>query len=643
MNHRRTRVPVALVCTALFCTPFLWDRAVGAPVAPDALFHQGSDFDPDTHPGKALYQTHCASCHEGAVLKAPHREFLETMTVRAVLDAQQSGIMRQQSEHLSAIQRQHIAEYLTRTPLADYRPPEPPPACPDNTDFDRDAPPATVGWGYDPRRFVPAEVADLDRDSVAGLKLKWALAFPGATRARSQPVVAMNTVFVGSQDGTLYALDLDTGCARWTTNVGAEVRTAIVVEPWTHDTHLDHNPRLFFGDLLGRAYAVDALTGEVLWKHRLDPHPNATITGSPLFFNNTLYVPISSLEVTTAANPAYPCCTFRGSLVALNPDSGKILWRHYSVTETTRQRGETTAGTPIMAPSGGGVWTSPTPDPRRSLIYHGSGQNYSAPADDNSDAIFAVDMTTGKRRWHRQVTENDVWTPACILKTSNCTTDGGLDFDIAASILLIDLNDSRQILIAGQKSGRVYGLDPDRRGEILWQQQIGRGSVMGGVHFGMAAEGSRVYVPVVDTPLQADGSLAPDGAPGVHALDAATGQVLWRHVTAESSCDDPGCHPGVSSALTAIPGVVFAGHLDGMLRAYDGETGRILWQTDTRTPVMGVNGLMATGGSMSGPGPAVVDGYLIVNSGYSYAMFKPGNALLVYSNDRGKTPASVED
>ena len=621
-----------LLCAALL--GLLAHSAMAAqPAPPDALFHQNTSFDPDNHPGKALYQQHCASCHEGAMPKAPHREFLETMPPQAVINALTTGIMVQEAAALGKQQKQQVAEYLARTDLASYKPQPGATACSgDALDFDLNRPPAQVGWGYDTRRFVPDAVAGLSAADVPSLKLKWAFAFPGALRARSQPVVAMGAVFVGSQDGTVYAFDLQSGCARWTSNVGAEVRTGIVVESWPEGTIPERSPRLYFGDLLGRAYGMDALTGEVLWRTRVDDHPTATITGTPLLHDGTLYVPVSSLEVTTAANPAYPCCTFRGSLLAIDAASGKVKWRHYSVDQPAAEQGKTSVNTAIMGPSGAGVWTSPTLDPQRGLIYHGSGQNYSPPADDNSDAIFAVDAKTGKRVWHQQVTAGDIWTPACIVKSANCVHEKGLDHDIAASILLIDLSKGKQILVAGQKSGMVYGLDPDNRGEPLWQQAVGRGSVMGGVHFGMAAEGTRVYVPVVDTPMQADGSMAPDhGAAGIHAIDAASGEVLWRALKTESNCDDAGCHPGVSAALTAIPGVVFAGHLDGIFRAYDGATGKVLWESDTTVPVPAVNGINAVGGSMSGPGAAIADGHVIVNSGYSYAMFKPGNALLVYS------------
>ncbi len=602
--------------------------------APDSdnLFHRPADFDVENHPGRGLYLRHCATCHEGGVAKAPHRQFLEAMPPRAIVESLTRGAMKQEAEDLDSAQKRQVAEYLTRIDLASYEAPPGPPACEGEADrFDLTRPPARAGWGYDTRRFVPTAAAGLTARDIPGLELKWAFAFPDALRARSQPVVAMGAIFVGSQDGTLYAFDLETGCARWTSNVGAEVRTAVVVEPWSADQPPEQPPRLFFGDLLGRAYAMDALTGQVLWRTRVDDHPNATITGTPLLQGSTLYVPVSSLEVTPAASPDYPCCTFRGSLVALDVASGDVRWRHYTVRKPPARQGQTAVATPILGPSGAAVWTSPTYDGERNLIYHGSGQNYSLPADDNSDAVFAVDPDTGERRWHQQVTENDVWTPACALKTPNCTGGRPLDFDIASSILLVETGNGRQVLVAGQKSGAVFGLDPDAGGKVLWQRQVGRGSLMGGVHFGMAAEGNRIYVPIADLAMQGDGTMAEKpGAPGLHALDAATGNKLWQ-AGPRDNCEPPECSPGISAAVTAMPGIVFAGHLDGKFRAYDGATGRVVWQTDTTRPVMAVNGIEARGGSMSGPGAAIADGHVIVNSGYAYAMFQPGNALLVYA------------
>lgn len=584
--------------------------------------------------GKQGFQQHCAHCHEGAIPKAPHRELLQTMPVTAILGAITDGIMREQAKSLTDKEKQAIAEYLSQTTLAAYQAPPPPPVCSSAAaQFDRSTPLAEVGWGYDNRRFVPPATAALNANDLPKLTLKWSLGFPQATRARSQPVVAMRAIFVGSQDGTIYALDLATGCARWTANIGAEIRTAIVVEPW-QSNNTTAIPRLFFGDLLGRVYALDAITGKTLWRISASDHPSTTITGTPVLYKNSLLVPVSSLESATAANPDFACCTSQGSVIALNIADGSLIWRHRTIEQEASYQGLNQRGVAIYGPSGAAVWNSPTVDIQRGVLYHGSGQNYSKPADQNSDAVFAVDIKSGERQWHQQMTANDIWVPTCIIIPGSCQSTSKLDADIAASVLLIKgATAAQDILIAGQKSGWVYALDPNQAGKLLWKKQLGRGGLYGGIHFGMAAEDSRIYIPIADTPDQWDGKPSTEqGYPGVQAIDARTGTLLWRAIAPVTRCKNKHfCNAGVSAALTAIKGAVIAGHLDGMLRAYDGNTGKVLWETDTTQTVAGVNGITAQGGSISGPGAAVADGHLIINSGYGFGAHEPGNALLVYS------------
>lgn len=622
-----------LFALAIMATGFaLW----AAPSEQEAPQEGASSAAFEHHPGKALFAENCAGCHDGGFPKAPHSYALRLMTPTGIVTTLEQGIMRQQAAHLTHEQRVHIAEYLTKTDLTNYKPAPGPLMCEGKArDFDLAKPPTPVGWGYDNRRFVPTAVGGLRAADMPRLQLKWAFAFPGAKQARSQPVVAMGALFVGSQDGTVYAFDLETGCARWTAKAQAEVRTAIVVEPWSAGQKAPARPRLFFGDLLGRVYALDALTGKELWRIRADEHPNTTITGTPVPYGDTLYVPVSSLEVGSASDPDYACCTFRGSLVALDVATGVRRWQHFTVQKPAAEVGKTRVGTAILAPSGAPVWSTPTVDPKRGLVYHGSGENYSSPADGNSDAIFAVDMKTGKRRWVHQLTTGDAWNNSCMIKGhSNCPVQNGPDSDLAASLLLVDIGGGQQALIAGAKSGTVTAVDPDAAGKLLWRTQVGRGSLQGGIHFGMAAEGTRIYVPIYDSKDTSDGGIFPDpGFPGVHALDARTGKILWRGKGGDRCADRKDCEAGVSAAITAIPGAVLAGYLDGWLRLQDGETGKVLWEVDTAQPVKTANGAIATGGSMSGPGPTIFDGHLVLNSGYGFARKMPGNALLVYTID----------
>ena len=298
----------------------------------------GAVIDATTHPGNALFMENCGTCHNGRVPKAPAQVWLEMMAPDAILASMTDGIMTAQAAHLNSDEKTKITEFLTRTSLADYQPPAPPAGCPTSRQNFSGPAPARVGWGHETSRYIPADIAGLSTDDVASLELKWAFAFPSAVRARSQPAIGWNTVFVGSQDGTVYAFDLETGCAKWTTRVSAEVRTGIVADPDTK--------RLYFGDFLGRAYAVDAMTGQEIWRTKVDNHPNATITGTPTLGGGRLFVPVSSLEVTSAADPSYACCTFRGALAALDPASGEILWKTHTIPEAPSEYGETSAGTP---------------------------------------------------------------------------------------------------------------------------------------------------------------------------------------------------------------------------------------------------------------------------------------------------------
>ena len=613
----------------------------------DDMVAKTVDFGPrDQMPGAVLYAERCSACHNGAVPKAPHLTWLEMMSPRAIVRALEDGLMATQGATLSPEQKRHIAEYITREPAdVDPRANASAPQCSGPAaQFALTRAPAAVGWGHDTARFVPAAAAGLAAADIPRLKLKWAYAYPGALRARSQPAVGMGAVFVGSQDGSVYAFDLATGCQRWRFQATAEVRTAVVLSTWPAGKAPPKGqpPLAYFGDIVARLYAVNALTGELVWSRKVDDHPAATLTGTPALDGNRLYVPVSSLEVIPAADPKYECCTFRGKVMAVDARTGNTIWEHFTIPEVPRETSRTSAGTRVLAPSGAPVWSSPAVDRRNGVVYFGTGENYSTPADGNSDSIMAVDLRTGRRLWHRQTTRGDAWNVACMMVDNpNCPPEDGPDFDHGASMILLDVPaqkgaKARQILLAGHKNGTVYGLDPARRGEALWGMRIGRGSIQGGVHFGMAAEGARLYVPINDMNDTGNGDvLDPATArPGVHAVDALTGKLLWSHVQ-QNVCpkDLKFCDPGVSAAITATPGAVFAGHLDGFVRAYDGGTGKLLWEFDTKPRIPTVNGLLAGGGSMSGAGPAVADGHLIVNSGYGLYSHSPGNLLLVFSVD----------
>lgn len=586
--------------------------------------------------GEQAYAANCAGCHDQAVYKAPSRLFLGMLGPENILHALNEGVMQEQAAALPESTRREIAEYLTGRKFADLEAPRLPPSCQDAglPAFDPASPAASMGWGVDPRntRFHPASAGGLTAADLERLEVRWAFAYPNAIQARSQPTIAGGSLFVGSQDGTVWSLNAKTGCLNWTFRATAEVRTAIVFSPGNDSSGVP--PTLYFGDILARAYAVDARTGQLRWMQKVDGHPNATITGTPTLADGRLYVPVSSLEVALPGDPKYSCCTFRGSVVALDAASGEQAWKTFTIDQEPSQVGVTRAGTPILAPSGVPVWNSPTVDLKRQRLYFGTGENYSSPADGNSDAIMALDLENGRKLWVSQQTTGDAWNVGCLSQyttdDANCPEEDGPDFDFAASTILVALEDGTDILVAGQKSGAVMGLDPDT-GKTLWKTQVGRGGVQGGVHFGMAANGERLFVPISDMFYPEDITkyqFKTPAKPGMFAVDARSGKILWSNITEDVCRGLEYCNPGISQAVTAIPGAVIAGHMDGRLRIYSADDGAVLWELNTLREFTTVSGETARGGSFGGGGPLVHDGMIYVNSGYGLYFHMPGNVLL---------------
>ncbi|MCC5884980.1 MAG: PQQ-binding-like beta-propeller repeat protein, partial [Gammaproteobacteria bacterium] len=435
--------------------------------------------------GEAIYSQACAHCHEGQVARAPGRDMLEIMSPESVLRSLTVGVMQQEAAGLSPREREAVAEHLTGRSMA-LASSDPAPLCAEDTRtaFDFQRPPAASGWGFDPHntRAIPDEVARLKPEDLNRLELRWAFAFPDASRARSAPGIAGGRLFTGSHNGDVYALDMASGCIHWVFQASAEVRTAIVIEPW--EAGSDAEPRLFFGDLLGNVYALSALSGELLWRHRPDPHPNATITGSPSLDGDRLFVPVSSLEVVPAARPDYPCCTFRGSVVAYDIDSGEPVWKTYTIEEEPTYQGDNPVGTPNFGPSGAPIWNSPAIDRKRGLVYAATGENYSSPANETSDAIMAFDRETGAIRWVFQATEGDAWNTACDTpQDANCPEEDGPDFDFGAAVILATASNRRDLLIGGHKTAKVHPVDADT-GQLVWHTRVGRGGIQGAIHFG---------------------------------------------------------------------------------------------------------------------------------------------------------------
>lgn len=569
--------------------------------------------------GSAVFSGQCASCHNGAPeTRAPSREQLNGRSPESIIDALTGGLMRYQGLLLTGAERRAVAEFLAGRPVGSGQKIDPnagrcvaPPPMADPASR-----PLWNGWGptLANTHFQSTKAAGLTAEQLPKLTLKWAFGFPEATSAWAQPTIAGGRLFVGGQNGNVYALNPKTGCVIWQYEAKGGVRGSISI---------GRRPAggarygAYFSDQKGYVYALDAETGKEIWNKLADPHPLVRLTGSVALHENRLYVPTSSYE-EAGKSPTYECCTFRGSIVAMDATTGAEIWRSYPIPEEPKVMGKRADGGNSLGPSGGAIWSAPTVDPKRKLIYAGIGNTYSGKTQPATDAIVAFDLATGKMRWVQQLTPEDVF--GCRNNEPNCGSQQGPDFDFGASPVLTSRPDGKEVLIVGQKSGIGYALDPDKGGAVLWQYRAGKGGTLGGIEWGVAVDDKNAYFPVADNPQPG----------GLHAVSLMTGERVWfaPPVTDLKCKGGRGCNPSQSAAITVMPGAVFSGAYDGGIRAYSTRDGSVIWDYDTNKEFLTVNGVRAKGGSLNGPAPVVIDGILYVNSGDYRA--RPGNVLLAF-------------
>jgi polyvinyl alcohol dehydrogenase (cytochrome) len=343
------------------------------------------------------------------------------------------------------------------------------------------------------------------------------------------------------------------------------------------------------------------------------------MTGAPKVAEGRVYVPVASGE-EGAAMRKYECCSFRGSVVALDQASGRQIWKTYTIAEEPKRVGKNSDGTERWAPAGAGVWNSPTLDLKRKALYVGTGDAFTEPAGKTSDALMALDLDSGKILWVKQDTENDAWLVGCTGATvpENCPKNLGPDHDFGASPILKTLADGRTILVAAQKSGNVWAHDVDRQGAVVWKTALVNNTTEfgGKIVWGGAADEQNAYFGL--------------GTGGIAAVQIRDGERKW--FTALEPAAAVAKHPGQDGPLTAIPGVVFSGGWDGVLRALSAANGKVTWEYDTAHEFQTVNGVAAKGGSMGAAGPTVAGGTLFVPSGYiGVKNGMPGNVLLAFS------------
>ncbi|MBP7775643.1 MAG: PQQ-binding-like beta-propeller repeat protein [Acidobacteria bacterium] len=576
-----------------------------------------------TNAGIFAFTGRCAACHDNGTGGAPDRYTLNQHTPEAVLATMRTGAHATHAEGLTEFEKRVVAVYIGGRPLGSSDTGDAakmPNHCESAPAFTPFTGSEWNGWGADASnsRYQPSP--GLTAEATPKLALKWAFGFPYGNSSYGQPSVVGGRVFVGSDTGFVYALDAKIGCVHWSFRASAGVRTAPSVGPGSGTNRY----LVYFGDIRANVYAVNAETGAEVWKARLDTHPIARVTGAPKLVAGRLYVPLSSLEESGAGNPSYPCCTFRGGLAAYDALTGKQLWKSYSVAEAPKKTKVTSLGTQLWAPAGAGVWSSPTVDLARRMVYVATGNGYTEPADIASDAVIAYDIDSGKRMWVKQVMALDHYVRDCPGiyrpnvptddKSETCPDDLGPDFDFGNAPILRTMPDGKSYIVIGQKSGDAWGLDPDKQGEIVWRRQVGLGWENGGgaMMWGSAADQRLAYFPVTRT----------DDRLGLAAVGIGSGEVVWRAMPPA----------GGGAPVTVMPGVVFMGASTGTVYGYSTANGQAIWSFETDRTFDTVNGVEARGGGINAAGPVVAGGMLFVSSGYSdLGGGRRGNVLLAFA------------
>jgi polyvinyl alcohol dehydrogenase (cytochrome) len=574
-----------------------------------------------TNAGIFAFTGSCAGCHDRGTSGAPDRYALNRRSPEEVLAKITAGDHARHAQALTEFQKRVVAVYVGGRPLGALAAGDKAMmkhGCDSAGRFEPFMGSEWNGWGVDASNSRFQRTPGLTAADMPKLTLKWAFGFPSGNSAYGQPSVVGGRVFVGADTGFVYSLDAKSGCVHWSFRASAGVRTAPTVGRGSGP----HRFHLYFGDIKGNVYAVNAETGAEVWKERIDTHPVARVTGAPTLINGRLYVPLSSLEESGAGNPSYPCCTFRGGVASYDALTGKRIWKSFTVAREAHRVKTTSKGTELWAPAGAGVWSSPTVDLERGAVYLATGNGYTQPADEGSDAVIAFDLKTGRRLWAKQVLANDHYVRDCPgiyrpnvpkdNKSETCPDDLGPDYDFGNAPILRTAG-GKTVIVIGQKSGDAWGLDPDKKGDVVWTRQLGLGfeNGGGGMMWGSAADDRLAFFPVNRT----------DERLGLAALNLVSGEIAWR-------AKPPA---GGSAPVTVIPGVVFLGSSDGVVYAYSTADGKALWEFNTARSFDTVNGVEAKGGNINAAGPVVAAGMLFVPSGYSdLGGGVRGNVLLAF-------------
>ncbi len=593
----------------------------------------------NAHPGAVVFQQNCSSCHLPAALAttdqaAPALEYLQTLPAATLEFALNEGVMYGQASVLSNAQKAAVVDFLAIPEddswLADTL------CAPDNRHVDLQQPVWLSGVGVDSygSRNMSSENAGLQTSDFKNLELAWALAFPNESMLRSSPVMVGSTLFYAATGvRKVMAIDANLGCAKWVFDSPTRLRSSLA-----YGQLGDAGPyALIYGDAEGHVYAIDAASGVQLWTTDVRIHGyGVRLTGGMVLHGDRVLVPVSASGVQQGATPTFECCIGHGELIALDAVTGAIEWVYHTMPEAEYTGELNSIGVRLRGPSGAPIWSTPTVDAKRGVVYVTTGENTSHPATDTSDAVIAIDLETGEQLWVFQGLWNDVWNIACgpITAGPNCPNQAPstlADKDFGGSAVLVEKAEG-DILLAGQKTGDLWALNPDS-GALLWNQRIGQGSTLGGNHWGIATDGERVFLPIND-PGVARGTYVPQ--PGMYSFFVATGEPSWSH-RAAVKCDDRSprllaCDTryGHSVMPLLVDGALISAGMDGRLFVFDKESGDILFEYDTVRDFTTTNGVPGIGGAIDSHSIAAGGGMLFVNSGYGRFGGTPGNVLLAF-------------
>jgi polyvinyl alcohol dehydrogenase (cytochrome) len=634
MLYRRTALAVSVVAGLAFAAP-AWSQepqtppaaAPGGPPRPAVTPKAGYVVPPENsgglYPvnGEPFFKSKCAGCHDPALDRAPTREALGARAPEEIYDALTIGAMKPMATGLSDAEIYGVVRYLTgKSPTPNSKSPPDPNQCPIQTKL-QPAGPSWNGWSIDGtnQRYQPKP--GFTAAEVPKLKIKWSFSYGGTKN--TEPLIFGDRVYVGSMGGKLYSLSAKTGCVYWRYDYRGGGRASMSIGK---NKAAKSGYALYMGDDRQVIHAFDAADGKELWTVQVYDHKVGRITGSPTLYKDVLYVPLSAAEESQGNVASYNCCTFNGTVVAVDTKTGKVKWTRTVIDTKPAPTRLNSAGTQMYGPAGAAIWSAVTIDAKRKQLYVATGDSYTEIEHPAADAIVAMDLETGKIKWTNQVLANDNFMSGTI---NGPLGKRGPDFDFGISPSLVKTPAGKDLVITANKSNIIYAMDPDTGKEVWTSEKFGAGGANGGFHWGQASDGKLLWAGANDNP-------GPNSKPGVVAVDVATGKLAWRHDgKAAEVCNVPSgrCSAGFSMAVTAIPGVLFAGDGSGILYGFNSKTGEIIWKTDTTTPMNTANGVEgAPGGSLSMGGPTIAGGMMFLHSGYN-GTAGANNLLLAYTVD----------